>query len=389
MAMPSVGLLKYGAVEFNELHHSKLVATPVYDGADRNVAYIRWELTVEATITASQAENWTTDGQMMTLREALLLPGQRLIFDNKGAGRIDTSGNPPAEGGYPARKDVAWGPKPQLLDWMTLGQRAAATVTWKVTFCLPQNRNAQDKDAVMAFTFDTQVAINEHGYSTITYHGSLEIPMTWWGKKVPDRADLYRKVPPLLNWFKRSEATFHQSADSRKLTITVTDTEMPVILPMGCTLCDIDYSVRTSRDHNAFQNWTHTLAGDIQTIPQVGRPTAWQRFLAILIAKKNHLERIFVQGQKKGQLLLMKFEMSESMFGPGKTHFDVSWQLQGISLRDIMTRSGMWIPSPTEPGEWKLSVTTGNGGSGPYHPRGNANIFMSGDETLIDLGNDA
>lgn len=411
MAMPTVGVLEYNGVRFDELHKTEMSMRPVYDGADRQVKYLEYTLTVVATITSDAGDGWSTDDQMTELREKLISPGKRLLYQQKGLGIIDTAG-------IVGRKDVHWGPKPQELDWFTYGMKAGGRITWKVKFCLPQSQNGLDDKAISAFTYSMSAEIDNHGYAKITYHAELEIAMTWKGdgtKAVPDSADNYRLVPPLMENFKRESTSVNQSADRTKLTITVVDKELPVPLPLNCTLVNMRYSVRSSRGNSSgdnrnagFYKWYISLSGTIHTIHQVGRPTAWQRFREIMTSKRNAISQIIPPAPAGGgpppapgpgepftpQPFLTSFEIAEEdMFGPPSTHFEASFTVTGVALWHILIRSGLWIPINTDPAggytsfaRWRNSMFTLTG-EGPYGRYGNTGAVLNPGETIIDLNN--
>lgn len=341
--LPSVliGLLTYNGVKFDALYTSDIQGEPVYDDAKRTIKFLRWAITVSARITPQGADS-TTDPYLLTLRQKLTRPGQILQYQAKGFG--DFIINNPAVGVW----DVDWGPKPELLSFKPIGNNLAALVVWRCTVAIPECPTALFQRAVMMLNYSASWDIDTDGYHIINTSGALEIPLTYRsGNKVADNADNYRElaVPPVNLNFQRKQ-NFRLSADRRRLDFTITDTEMPVPLPVGTTLAQVKYKVHSNVGGvSGFVHWMHTLSGTFRVLPDRPKAEAFDKFFNIVAQKINNIIRSPDESPIRRPCLIMltNFEMENDVFGKD-SHFSISFVGMGYTLKTVLQVSGLFAP---------------------------------------------
>ncbi len=349
MASPSlgnlIGLLEYNGVKFDALYTSEVNGEPIYDDAKRNVKMLRWVISVTARITV-QAGDTTTDPYMRTLRQKLTEPGKKLVYDSKGFGPFAI--NDPAGTVF----DVDWGPKPELLYFKPIGNNLAALINWRIVVCIPECPTAVYKKALMMLNYRVEWSIDTDGYTVITTTGAIEIPISRSGNILIDNADRYRHlaVPPVNQAFQRRQ-TFTLSNDRRRLEFTIVDTEMPVPLPVGCTLANVKYKVRSNVGGAAgFVKWVHTVSGTFRILPDRPRAQAFDKFFNVVAQKINSVIMSPQEPQIGGQnttpgtkcfVLLLDLEMEEDVFGKDCS-FHINFLGMGFTLATVMRVSGIF-----------------------------------------------
>lgn len=341
--LPSVliGLLTYNGVKFDALYSSDIQGEPVYDDAKRTIKFLRWAITVSARITPQGADS-TTDPYLLTLRQKLTRPGQILQYQAKGFG--DFIINNPAVGVW----DVDWGPKPELLSFKPIGNNLAALVVWRCTVAIPECPTALFQRAVMMLNYSASWDIDTDGYHIINTSGALEIPITYRsGNKVADNADNYRElaVPPVNLNFQRKQ-NFRLSADRRRLEFSITDTEMPVPLPVGTTLAQVKYKVHSNTGGVAgFLRWMHTISGTFRILPDRPKAEAFDKFFNIVAQKINGIIRSRDESpiHRPCLVMLTNFEMENDVFGKDST-YSISFIGIGYSLKTVLQVSGLFAP---------------------------------------------
>ena len=223
VGMATVGTLSYNGVDFDGSSKVTVQVDPVKDESGRTVLYHRHTLNVSATI----ADNDSTDGDMRLIRQRLGEQGAELIFINRGFGD-DLIVNSP--GG--TVRDVKWGPIPEVISWKPIGSLRACEIEWRVTTCVPVCSSTSGMySGIITINYDMAWSISEKGYTTRTITGYLEIAMTRSGRSAPDTADRYRdKITPTVpTRFKRSQS-WTLSKDKSRLDFSIVDKEVELSL---------------------------------------------------------------------------------------------------------------------------------------------------------------
>lgn len=369
--------LSYGDVIFDALYTSSVHGEPVYDDARRMVKMLRWSITVLAKVTVP-ANDFSTDATLENMRQQLTMPGQLLIYDRKGFGPFII--NDPTVGVW----DVDWGPKPELMDFKPIGDTLAAFVQWRCVVSIPECEQAVYIRALMMNNWDVSWNINKDGYSVITYTGAIEIPLTFsqGQRKLPDNADNYRDMaaPPTILGFQR-EQKYTLSKDRKRLDFSIIDTEMPIPLPTGTTLCDVKHSV-SSNLSKGFIRWTNVISGTIRVTPNYPRGTSFDRFWNIAISRINvTTQSAKSYGTGRCVVLITDFKAEESISGIDNT-FSLTYVGIGYSLKDVLFISGLFRATPFQSYiNWKNQNDQTAG-----RPRGMARSFFPNNaDLLVDL----
>src|SRR5262245_2851537 len=164
---------------------------PARDQAGRAISHIVHSISLKTTIAADPDSPLTPDEQLEGIRTRLQQDGGALKFVDKGFGNFTV--NTAAPGAEGEARDVAWGPKPQLLRWKPLGNNQAAEVTWTVEVAVPECFAPLGGTVrPMEACYRVQWSVDGGGYQRRTVTGYLLIPMTRHNPgdpSLPDSAD--------------------------------------------------------------------------------------------------------------------------------------------------------------------------------------------------------
>lgn len=377
--LPGLGEFTYNGVAFPANREMESVeCRPVYDAAQRTVTHTVYSLTVSFYVYASlpTADN-NTDSQLNTLRNALLVPGGQLVFEDQGFGdfSINTS----------RVKDLMWGPKPEILLWEQKGSGKACKVRWKVTVAIKEGcANPLQEKAIMEFVLRIQTTTDREGYSRRVVSGYLRIPQTRKTvneRRLTDSADLYLEkfVPAPPAGFRRESVERSLSEDQCKLDVTVTDQQMPAAYPPP-GIIDASAS-HTTRSRFGFVEWEHVISGSCTVMPNYGKSVAWAWFAALC---KSRLRK-----QDVKSIVPVAINVSEpEIYGRRTATFALAYTtfLDGQNPQQMataITRTQLWRPVPNSDYRlWAQSMYE----LGVWHPRGTAGLtYRPSDFLIIDL----
>lgn len=317
--LPSVGTLEYNGCTFSPLFETQVSGNAVKDIAQRTVKYMDYSITVDGYVTLPDGDA-IIDSPMRTLRDLLTAQGGTLIYEGRG---MDLVVNP--VGGAAGKRDVTWGPLPELLEFQPLGAGRSAKVRWRVSTRVPEwpepvaakpgggpgaelravpgapaaggKAPVRGKIAVgrlLQFNYDTSVTYKEDGYSILSMKGTLEIPMTrapnQKTRTVPATADDMRILVETrlmqgidLSRFRVINRDFQVSRDKRTLEWTVQVEEKAYMdLPPDCSVARGSYSVRPAKAGLGLCLWLCTLRGTYTVRRDRPRRIAWFQFLLML-----------------------------------------------------------------------------------------------------------
>lgn len=380
-----LGELSYNGLTFDSMHKSKVSNRVVLDDAGRAPKWNEVTIVVEADIdlkTMVDAGFASFSAAVTDVLRTLNEPGGELIYKNKGFGDFyvnSTQSNV---------RDLAYGPKPEVIEFTPIGGNQVVHVVWKVVTCVTHCAGASHRDHVFNMTWDASYDIDSDGYLTVTTNGSFEVPATYPGTQgaggpltfaANSSADeWWKRVCPLPRvGFKRLSRPRKLSRDRRRIEFTIVDQELPVPLPPDCTMMDARHRVRASRGARAaFQTWNCTISATVRVNPKLPRSTTWNRFMIMAQNRIKHAR----QFNNPASVLLMDIDVDEDVFGKD-AKFSVSYHIIGSPLSTILQRSGLWILTPgTSHASWTRSMKQ------VYAPHGiNGALFSSGDDIMIDL----
>jgi hypothetical protein len=365
LSLPVVGQLSYGSVTFNCTAKTKVTGRPVYDAARRMVKYVQFRIHVEGYLQSDSG----TDATMNVWRQQLTTPGLGLYYHNKGFGDFFVNVN--------SVKDVLWGPMPSLLEFTPLGGNLAAFVVWECEVHVPQCGTAAYSFALCEFNYEVDYDIDEHGLSTVTTSGHIEIANNRYGRAVLDSPDNYLEkiIPDVALGFKRIQRTRRLANNRSRMDFRFVDREIPFPLPAGVTAIDVRHRVRSNLG-DGFANWANTISGTVHVAPGMPKSHAMLKFWSILRGRIAATQRTL---GGMSNVLLTDVDIDEDVFGLG-TSFSVSYIII-CSLEQILAASGLWEPTNDSFGAWKASLA-----NSAFHPRGYAKLkFNPASDVLLDL----
>lgn len=348
----------YNNVQWLTVYKSRFAAKPVFDEARRTTVHV--EHTVELDGYVASEPNipaLTAPEQVLpTLRSALTQAGGNLVIKGKGYGDLVVN-----DASSPVR-DVAWGPHPEILEFVPLGGDCnAAKVLWRCVTNIPEcpGFSAGYKfPRVLAFNYEVTYTIDQDGYTTIHTSGYVEIPMTRvtpGGRQVPASADQLREdcrpnVP--LN-FRRKEQSFRLSKDKRREDFDFVDEEMPAPLPGFSSRCDVRQTIESGLG-SAFRQWSIRFDGDVTIARGKPKSAALDAFLKVVNSRIDSLRKT------DEQVLLPTHARYEDSTFDRPSRFEAYFQLtKDATIDETLARSGMWQKIPgVSAQEWRLNMTT-------------------------------
>lgn len=370
---------------------------PMYDQAGRTVIYNVYSITLKSTLgDINQAVGQSTDGTLETLRKRLTTPGAELHYNGCGLG-FDLTINAPVDplSLPPPKRDVVWGPKPQLLKWKPLG-RQACEIEWSVQVAVPDCDEANYAFALMELNFKFTWDIDLSGYTRRTYSGFLRIPQT--RKTVDDRTlldqaddDNYLQAvyPPTLIGFRRVVGQRTLSEDKCRLDFSVVDQEIgPNYPPEGVVEVSMNHELRSNGSITAASgSWISTLQATYEIARDTDRTVALKLFLNALLERMNRAVAVpYGPKQERQKPLILSFRASHpEIYGKKAASFSASWRVLS-TLVDLAKASGLWTAPPFSDAEaWADSLK-----DTAFHRRGNAKLYFARTgqgipDVLIDL----
>ncbi len=403
--LPDVGLLVYNGVQFSSLFKSKVTFKDIFDNANRAIKYTEWTIHVEGMVTL-EANKSTIDSTMSTMLRLLTKPGGILRYSGKGLGTDVVvnlpviTNTPPINNLY---SDVAWGPKPQVLDFQPMGASRSALISWTVTTCL--NRNAAQRGIFTQFNEEISLSYDEEGYALYSIRGTMEIPLRL--KQVDNpfidtTIDDYRfqfmdRVGSNIDLtrYRITKRKFDVSRDRRTMEWEFLAEQLPPMpLPWGATSARGTYSVRPLNQGVALFPWVCSLKCSYVIRGDGDRRLAWAEFATLLkfrmefcsklggspkikeppkppelsdipffkraiyavrfgfgdkspipeVEAFNQALKAYQKDQANGsaKALLVHFGFDEGLYLDSKTvSFEASWQLM-VRREDILLASGLW-----------------------------------------------
>lgn len=294
--LPDTGRLFYNGVTFSPLFRTEVSGEPVKDNARRTVKHMKYILMADGYATLPSGAP-SINGVTETLRNLLTKQGGTLVYQGRG---IDLVINPQGLGG---KRDAAWGPVPELLEFQPLGGGKSAKIVWKVEVNVAEDptiaefrtdpRGRITAGKALQFNYDTSVEYGEDGFSTLNTRGTIEVPMT----RTPSQstrtlfytADSFRHhIGQIirgidLSRFRVTHRKFDVSRDKRTLEWELMAEEKPYMdLPPDCTIARGTYSVKPAKTGMGLMRWLCTLRATYVVRADRLKRTAWFAFLALL-----------------------------------------------------------------------------------------------------------
>jgi hypothetical protein len=299
--LPDLGTFSYNGITFGPLLTSKITGTEIKDEAGWTVKWVEYKVELDGWVTLELNQE-TTDPTMQNIRQLLSAYAGNLTYTGRGFG--DNFDINSADGG--SVRDMNWGPKPEVLEFVPLGGGRAAKVHWVCTTCIPELHNppAQaigpglgSQTKVAQFNEEIIIRFNDDQYSSIEINGTLEIGLTRPlppTKTLTDIVDAYRQkfLPNALvdetRW-KVTEREFHSSRDMRTMQWRFAAQELaPMGIPPWAVDASGNFTVRQLHGMVAANIlWLCGLRCTYTIRPDYPMRTAWFHFLLLTKFRMN------------------------------------------------------------------------------------------------------
>lgn len=370
----------YNGISFTSLYKSKVSSKPIMDEAGRTTVCVEHVIELEGYVLPNVVTG-TTDTPMSSIRKLLTAQGGALYFSDKGF--ADLNVNTEAAG----VRDVAWGPHPELLEWLPLGGDGggACKVTWRVTTRIPECSTPTYAGAPMALNYEQDFGIDYAGYTTVTTSGYLEIPMTRRtvsDRSLPDSVDLYRErlQNSVVPGYARKDQSFNVSKDKRRLDFSWTDEEIPTAYPERVASIEARQTVSPSDKASACR-WSIVIEATIEMVQGAAKSEALRVFLRLLGSRVEPMRR-----DSTGKLLTIPFGLraEEDIFGR-TSRFSITVVFLATEPNVghfLAVQSQLWRAVPTDHSLWLTSLAPFK----THGVRGYNGAFVSpASDGLVDL----
>lgn len=354
--LTGTGNLTYNGIEFPVQISATISIQPVYDAADRGIKYTRHLFNITAIFHDELLPHIPEmlDSNLPLVLEKLQQPGGVLIFSSKGFGTdyiLNT-----------ALQDVAFGPKPRVLEWTPVGNNKSVRVRWQcevaVLPCLGLSPSIY-KSRPISVTYTHTWSLDETGLTQRTTTGTIESvgtrtinpndPPGFVELSADDFRSSFQLSMPL--GYTRARQDYNLSPDHRVLTFTIVDTEIPSDNPYypGIVRPSVRVSVNNLGADIGMLNWTMTISGSISTAQGVPRWYAWVAYWMIV----EHRVKLIRMRAKLGDpetgspsirpgdvLYVSEIHFEEEVFGRS-----MSFSCRIVfacELASIMHASGLW-----------------------------------------------
>lgn len=285
--LPDIGTLSYNGITFSSLYHSSISGTPTPARDARTYTDTDWMITVDGVVTLEEGQS-STNATWLALRKRLERPGAELQYDGKGFGSFVI--NPPDGGGV---RDVAWGPKPKVLEFTPLGGGRGAFIKWQCSTRIFESPTGI-KGPLMQFNTEESISYDDEGYTTRSFDGTMEIPITWGILGNPNgnpafTVDAYREKfigqfasgIDLLR-FRVTRRDFKVSRDQRTMEWHFEVQELPpMALPRNAPIARGNFRVRNMEPMN-FIRWVCSLSATYVIRKDKPRRWAWAAFVSLM-----------------------------------------------------------------------------------------------------------
>lgn len=288
--LPDVGQLTYNGCTFSPLFETNVSGNATKDNAQRTTKYVDLTITADGYVTLPTGTH-DISATMETLYNLLTAQGGALLYQGRGFNiDVNRPGSSRTFG-----QDVAWGPVPEVLEFQPLGGGLSAKIKWQVKVRIPKIAAvAPIARLLLQFNYETSVAYDEAGFSTLSIKGTAEVPLTrspsQTTRTLTYTVDEVRRQIEIgvmsgidLRRFRVIRREFNVSRDKRTLEWDVAVEEKPYMdLPPFCTIARGSYSVRPAKAGMGLCLWLCTLRTTYTVAANAPRRAAWVAFLALL-----------------------------------------------------------------------------------------------------------
>jgi hypothetical protein len=289
--LADIGSIQYNGIRFSCLNKSRIEARQVLDEAGRTVKYVETKISVDGYVTLTAGAGTNIEATMLKLRQQLSQAGGALTYSLRGYGFFEING-PGA-----VLRDVAYGPIPNVIEFIPLGMGVGAMIKWEVTTRvaeLPNNGafNVDFTKNLVQFSWGASIAFDEDGYSRISVKGILEVPGNRalpGGREVVNSVDDFREVifgeiedDFDLTRFRVTHRTFDISPDKRTMRWElIADEYGPDPLPSCCNSARGSFTARPVNQGAALCPWVCNLRCTYTVRKDLPRRLAYLHFMTL------------------------------------------------------------------------------------------------------------
>lgn len=365
------GIVSYNGYTFDGAFRATLNGRDVYDQAGRVVMYTEYTLDVHAVI----ADAAGSDVEMATIHAQLTHSGQELRIEAKGFGNPVRAG-----GGF--KRDVMFGPMPQVISWEPIGTSLACRVHWQCVFHLKEcGQSVSNVRGALAVNYTIDVDIDEFGNTTRTIAGHILFVNNRIGRAITETPESFLRavnaVVPL--GFKRRSRHHYNEAKNR-VDFQLIDTEIAThhnAFPIGMS----DASVRHRVSWGRQSGWKLRNSLSIRLTPRadVSQITCWLIALT-MFEKRIAKQRAALHDGVPAAVLLQSFSIEEDGFGR-PVSLDFEW-VHIHCLKKFIEDTGLFTPLVDNNwDQWRTSMIQWS-----HNVRGNAKWQMkTSDDVVVDL----
>lgn len=371
-----IGKLEYNSYRFNNTTRTQSFrCRPVIDSSGRMVKYNEWSLTVRTYI----ASLTTTDAEFIQLTELLSAPGGAFRYEGRGLGnpRVNIAG----------AKDVAWGPKTEIIEAVPVGAGNAIRLTWTIRFNMPACPDGKHDFALMEVAFTVSHNKDKAGFVDRVIAGHLQIPLTHPGpgQLLNDSADAYRRsvIPPKIKGYQREYGPWVLSEDRTRLDFEIRDVEnRGEQLPPGVIEAELSESVGSTRV--GLRHWQGSMNGTYTLAKGNDGMTAARAFMGYARTRLKDLQdgiKKLPGGDSRGEVIPVSFRATNpNRYGPPIASFELGYTFT-LTLKNLLATANLWKPFGKDTWEsWTASLTT------QQDPYGVVNLkFQPGDDIRVNL----
>lgn len=363
----------YNGHEFSGAARISVNTEFVYDDAGRTVIYHKNTITIVDVIASD--DQFTMTALASSAREKLSKPGGHLSLRGigLGAGFISGSGS--------SSSDVKWGPQPKILRWTPLGAGNAIEIEWQCEYCMAICGGPVDHPAgqVLALNYSINYSLDQHGDTTRTITGYLQIAQTRVGNRVLYTADQHRDkiAPQAPEGFLRVSRDFSLSADKCRLDFSIVDRQIPSDNPWPDGVTEITCRQRTRWDRKSGTRYISSLEMSVRGARGIPKNRLWAHFTTLL------RQRILAGRAELRYALIGTLTVEEEIFGRGCA-FMATWQYTS-SIKNFIQDSGLFRQIGTSWDKWRTSLEEVQ-----FNQRGTAGLrHISTSDAIVDICNDS
>lgn len=367
-----IGVVSYNGYTFDGAFNIEISGRDVMDEAGRITIYTEYTLTVHAVIGDAAG----TDTEMAEIHRKLSKSGEILRIETKGFG------NAILVGGI-HRREVMYGPIPQVRSWKPLGAHMAAEVTWTCTFRLVEcGGQISNVRGVMAANYSVDIALDRHGNTTRTIAGYMLIVNNVIARRMTETPDAFRtwiRGEPPLGFSRQQHYSFN--AAKNRIDFQIIDTEVashnnayPELMS------EAKGGHRTSWQLRKSGVLRHSMRLTLHPRADVSQVDCWRIAIDMLKKRRQVQDNAVDCDGNSSTTIVDGFEVDEDFWG---RPVDITFEWRQLhSLRHLIADTGLFSPVVgTNWSTWRTSMA-----KWAHDPRGNAKWMLGvNDDIVVDL----